>query len=116
MQTGADRMAAELDKVQFQAAATTGLLERDRRSRTRMPASIKQLLVEQIVKPVRWEQTMQTLVADEARRGSSSWRPAARWPGLLKRINRRLPVESARDGRCADAATRHSRVTAATRT
>ena len=37
---------------------------------------------------------MQTLVADGARRGSSNWPRAGRWRGWLKRINRRLPVES----------------------
>jgi [acyl-carrier-protein] S-malonyltransferase len=56
-------------------------------------ASIKRLLIDQIVKPVRWEQTMQTLVA----RGEARYvelAPGRVLTGLLKKINRRLPVES----------------------
>lgn len=92
MQPAADRMRIELEKVSFSAprkpvysnvtAQPHGDVE-----------SIKKRLVEQIVSPVRWDQTMQTLVAG----------PEARWielspgrtlAGLAKRINRRLPVES----------------------
>jgi [acyl-carrier-protein] S-malonyltransferase len=56
-------------------------------------ATIKRLLVEQIVKPVRWEQTMQTLLSQ----GDARWielAPGRVLTGLLKKINRRLPVES----------------------
>jgi [acyl-carrier-protein] S-malonyltransferase len=56
-------------------------------------ASIKKLLVDQIVKPVRWEQTMQHLVAQ----GDARWvelAPGRVLTGLLKKINRRLPIES----------------------
>ena len=55
--------------------------------------SIKPLLVDQIVKPVRWEQTMQSLVAQ----GDARWielAPGRTLTGMLKKINRRLPVES----------------------
>ena len=56
-------------------------------------ASIKRLLIDQIVSPVRWEQTMQTLVTDpEARFVELA--PGRVLTGLLKKINRRLPVES----------------------
>ena len=92
MQTAAKRMAAELEKVQFQSprkpvyANVTAQLHTD-------AASIKRLLVEQIVKPVRWEQTMQTLVAaGEARYIELA--PGRVLTGLLKKINRRLPVDS----------------------
>ena len=55
--------------------------------------SIKARLVEQIVNPVRWEQTMQALLAaGEARFVELS--PGRTLAGLAKRINRRLPVES----------------------
>ena len=56
-------------------------------------SSIKSLLVDQIVKPVRWEQTMQTLVGQ----GDARWielAPGRTLTGMLKKINRRLPVES----------------------
>ena len=63
------------------------------RSRTPIRRSIKRLLVDQIVTPVRWEQTMQTLVAqDDARFVELA--PGRVLTGLLKRINRRLPIES----------------------
>jgi [acyl-carrier-protein] S-malonyltransferase len=56
-------------------------------------ASIKRLLIDQIVKPVRWEQTMQTLVAaGDARYVELA--PGRVLTGLLKKINRRLPVDS----------------------
>jgi len=57
------------------------------------PASIKRLLFDQIVKPVRWEQTMQAMLAN----GDARWvelAPGRVLTGLLKKINRRLPVES----------------------
>jgi [acyl-carrier-protein] S-malonyltransferase len=62
------------------------------------PQSIKKLLVEQIVSPVRWAQTMQALAeqpsvaSHEARFIELS--PGKTLAGLAKRINRRLVVES----------------------
>jgi [acyl-carrier-protein] S-malonyltransferase len=92
MQPAADRMAAELEKVKFSTptspvyANVTAAIHHD-------AASIKKLLIDQIVRPVRWEQTMQTLLAA----GEARWvelAPGRVLTGLLKRINRRLPVES----------------------
>jgi [acyl-carrier-protein] S-malonyltransferase len=55
--------------------------------------SIKKRLVEQIVSPVRWEQTMVALLADaEAKLIELS--PGRTLAGLAKRINRRLAVRS----------------------
>jgi [acyl-carrier-protein] S-malonyltransferase len=92
MQPAADRMAAELDKIPFATPRTTvysnvtGEPHND-------AASIKRLLVEQIVKPVKWEQTMQTLIGKgEARFVELA--PGRTLAGLAKRINRRLPIES----------------------
>lgn len=92
MQSAADRMAAELERVQFVAprapvyANVTAEPHAD-------AASIKRLLVQQVVKPVRWEQTMQALLA------KGQWRmielaPGRSLTGMLKKINRRLPVEN----------------------
>jgi [acyl-carrier-protein] S-malonyltransferase len=56
-------------------------------------ASIRRLLGEQIVSPVRWEQTMQSVLAQ----GESRFvelAPGRALTGFLKKINRRLPVES----------------------
>ena len=92
MQPAADRMAAELERVQIRSprkpvyANVTAQPHAD-------PPRIKRLLVDQIVKPVRWEQTMQTLVGE----GDARWielAPGRVLTGLLKKINRRLPVES----------------------
>lgn len=92
MQVAADRMRNELDAVSFRKPDVTVYS-----NVTAQPhgdvESIKQLLVDQIVKPVRWEQTMKTLVdAGEARYVELA--PGRTLAGLLKRINRRLPVES----------------------
>jgi [acyl-carrier-protein] S-malonyltransferase len=92
MQNGADRIGVELDKAQLKAPTTpvyanvTAAVHGD-------VASMKKLLVEQITHPVRWEQTMQSIVAKgEARFVELA--PGRVLTGLLKKINRRLPVES----------------------
>jgi [acyl-carrier-protein] S-malonyltransferase len=92
MQRGADRMAAELEKVSFNSPRTMVYANVSAQPHTDS-ASIKKLLVDQIVKPVRWEQTMQHLVAQ----GDARWvelAPGRVLTGLLKKINRRLPIES----------------------
>ena len=92
MQRGADRMASELEKVHIEKPRTTVYANVTARPHTDA-ASIKCLLVDQIVKPVRWEQTMQALVSQ----GDARWielAPGRVLSGLLKKINRRLPVES----------------------
>ena len=92
MQSGADCMAAELEKVQIKQPATTVYANVTAQPHSD-PESIRRLLVDQIVKPVRWEQTMQALVA----RGEARWielAPGRVLTGLLRKINRRLPVET----------------------
>lgn len=92
MQSAATAMAGELDRVTLTLPTT-----RVYSNVTAQPhgdvGSIKSLLVQQIVSPVRWEQTMQTLVSEgEARYVELN--PGRTLAGLAKRINRRLPVES----------------------
>jgi [acyl-carrier-protein] S-malonyltransferase len=92
MKPGADRMAAELEKVQFKAPQKTVYANVTAQPHTDA-ASIKRLLVDQIIKPVRWEQTMQTLVAQ----GDARWvelAPGRVLTGLVKKINRKLPIET----------------------
>jgi [acyl-carrier-protein] S-malonyltransferase len=92
MQPAADRMSAELDKVTF-STSNQPVYANVTADKHHDAASIKKLLVDQIVKPVRWEQTMQALLAA----GEARWvelAPGRVLTGLLKRINRRLPVES----------------------
>ena len=92
MRRGADRMGAELERVLIRAprkivyANVTAQPHGD-------AASIKRLLVDQIVKPVRWEQTMQQLAPQPDAR-FVELAPGRVLTGLLKKINRRLPVES----------------------
>jgi [acyl-carrier-protein] S-malonyltransferase len=92
MESGADKMAVELAKVQFAASRKT-VYSNVTAQPHQDQQSIKKLLVDQIVSPVRWEQTMQTLVAaGESRFIELS--PGRTLAGLAKRINRRLPIES----------------------
>jgi [acyl-carrier-protein] S-malonyltransferase len=91
MQPAAKQMAEELAKARLVKPAVpvysnvTAQLHGE-------PESIKRLLVDQIVQPVRWEQTMMALIAGgEAR--FIELAPGRTLAGLAKRINRRLPIE-----------------------
>jgi [acyl-carrier-protein] S-malonyltransferase len=92
MQRGADRMGAELAKVQIKPPRTTVYANVTAQPHADV-TSIKRLLVDQIVKPVRWEQTMQQLAPQPDAR-FVELAPGRVLTGLLKKINRRLPVES----------------------
>ena len=92
MQSAADRMGMELDAVNISPprkpvyANVTADVHGD-------VASMKKLLVQQIVSPVKWEQTMQKLVAlGESRFVELA--PKRTLAGMLKKINRRLAVDS----------------------
>jgi [acyl-carrier-protein] S-malonyltransferase len=94
MQSGADKMKAELAKAVFSEPTTT-VYSNVTAAPHGSADSIKELLVKQIVSPVRWEQTMKTLITE----GGDGARfvelaPNRHLAGLAKRINRRLPVES----------------------
>jgi [acyl-carrier-protein] S-malonyltransferase len=94
MQSAADKMIAEFAKVAFSRPAKT-VYSNVTAGPHGEPESIKKLLVEQIVSPVRWEQTMQALVAQTA--GEAKFielSPGKTLAGLAKRVNRRLVVES----------------------
>lgn len=92
MQPAADRMAAELEKVTFERPQATvySNVTADRHLDTDL---IKQRLVLQITHPVRWEQTMQQLAPTEGAR-FVELAPGKVLTGLLKKINRRLPVDT----------------------
>jgi [acyl-carrier-protein] S-malonyltransferase len=92
MQPAADRMATELEGVDIQMPRTPVYANVTARPHTEV-SQIRRLLVEQIVRPVRWAQTMQALVsAGEARYVELA--PGRVLTGLLKKIDRRLPVEN----------------------
>jgi [acyl-carrier-protein] S-malonyltransferase len=91
MQPAADRMKDELAKAKITAPTKTVYSNVTARPHTD-PESIKRLLVDQIVSPVRWEQTMTALLAaGDARYIELA--PGRTLAGLIKRVNRRLPVE-----------------------
>jgi [acyl-carrier-protein] S-malonyltransferase len=92
MQSGADRMRAELERVQFNPPRAT-VYSNVTAAPHAGAASIKKLLVDQIVKPVRWEQTMQQIAPVEGAR-FVELAPGRVLTGLLKKINRRIPVET----------------------
>ncbi len=94
MQPAADRMTAELDAAAFSDPRTPVYSNVTAAPHTDA-GSIKRLLVDQIVSPVKWEQTMQAMIAgagDAPRFVELA--PNRHLAGLAKRINRRLPVES----------------------
>jgi [acyl-carrier-protein] S-malonyltransferase len=93
MQPAADRMLAELNKVTFQPARQRVYSNVTGQPHENDSASIKNKLVQQIVEPVRWEQTMQALVAEAPNGKFIELSPGRTLAGLAKRINRRLPVE-----------------------
>lgn len=92
MQPAADKMRAELEKVPFAAPRST-VYSNVTAAPHADPASIKRLLVDQIVKPVKWEQTMNVLLPTPDLR-FIELAPGRTLTGLAKKINRRLPVES----------------------
>ena len=91
MQSAADQMKAELARVTFAAPIST--VYSNVTATPHGVASIKDLLVRQIVSPVRWEQTMAPLAAVADAR-FAELAPGRTLAGLMKRINRRLPIES----------------------
>ncbi len=92
MQSGAEKMKGEFDRVAFNAPRATVYSNVTAQPHTDSE-SIKRLLVDQIVKPVRWEQTMQKIAPIEGAR-FVELAPGRVLTGLLKKINRRLPVDS----------------------
>ena len=88
MQPAADRLAEDLEQVEFQEprktvwANTTAEPHGD-------PESIKAELVKQITEPVRWSQTMAKLADDHS---FVELAPGRVLSGLLKKVNRRAPI------------------------
>lgn len=93
MQPAADRMQAELEKATMRDPAPGTVYANVTADVHTDVASIRKLLVQQIVKPVLWEQTMQKiLAAGESRLVELA--PGRVLTGMFKKINRRVPVES----------------------
>jgi [acyl-carrier-protein] S-malonyltransferase len=90
MQSGADKMKAELDKVAFNDPKSTVFSNVTARPHAR-GESIKPLLVDQIVKPVRWEQTMAGVANVEGNK-FIELAPGKVLTGLLRKQNRRADI------------------------
>lgn len=90
MQPGADRMAEELKKVKLVTPAFP-VYSNVTAQRHTTSDSIRELLVQQIVKPVRWEQTMAQMANVPGNR-FIELAPGKVLTGLLKKQNRRADV------------------------
>lgn len=95
MQPGADVMRGELEKVDFKLPVENVYSNVTAELHT-LPASIKSLLVDQIVKPVRWEQTM-ARIANLPDAKFVELAPGKVLTGLLKKQNRRAAVLTLND-------------------
>jgi [acyl-carrier-protein] S-malonyltransferase len=91
MQPAAERMRNELEKVRFARPERTVYANVTAQPHGE-PSEIRRLLVEQIVRPVKWEQTMQALINQPMR--FIELAPGRTLTGLAKKINRRAPIES----------------------
>ncbi|MBV8779817.1 MAG: ACP S-malonyltransferase [Phycisphaerae bacterium] len=93
MQRGADTMADELAKAKIVPPAKIVYANVTAQPHSSDVASIRKLLVDQIIKPVRWEQIMQQLAAIVDAK-FIELPPGRVLTGLAKKINRRLPIEN----------------------
>ena len=91
MQPAADRMKNELEKVRIARPERTVYANVTAQPHGE-PSEIRKLLVEQIVRPVKWEQTMAGLINQPMR--FIELAPGRTLTGLAKKINRRAPIES----------------------
>jgi len=92
MQPAADLMAVELDRVDFRPPAAI-VYSNVTAMPHQSPAEIKKLLIDQIVKPVRWEQTMSQLANIEGL-DFVELAPGKVLTGLLKKQNRKAAVQT----------------------
>lgn len=90
MQSGADKMKAELDKAQLSDPKATVFSNVTAKPHG-TAGSIKPLLVDQIVKPVRWEQTMAGVANVEGNK-FIELAPGKVLTGLLRKQNRRADI------------------------
>ena len=90
MRPAAERLAAKLHDIQFAAPEVRDVYTVDVRKHGDA-ASIKAALVEQLVKPVRWTQTIQAMIAGGARTIIECG-PGRVLSGLNRRIERRRDV------------------------
>jgi len=90
MQSGADKMKLELEKVKFNAPTSTVFSNVTAQPHT-TTETMKSLLVDQIVKSVRWQQTLEPYANVEGAK-FIELAPGKTLTGLLKKLNRRADV------------------------
>lgn len=90
MRSAADGLAAELEQVPIQPPAMPVIANVTAEPHA-APASIRRRLAEQLVGPVRWQQSMQRLIADGVTRAVEIG-PGRVLAGLMRRIDRRVEV------------------------
>ncbi|MEX2171672.1 MAG: ACP S-malonyltransferase [Pirellulales bacterium] len=93
MQPAVDRLRAVLADVPLNSPRIPVISNVDARPHSD-PDEIRSLLVEQVVRPVRWEDSVRRLIADFGVEQFYELGPGRVLRGLLKRIDRLLPCES----------------------
>ncbi len=91
MQPAAERFAQRLESVEFSAGEVRDIYTVDVRKHG-APAEIRRALVEQLVKPVRWTETIQAIVASGARTIVECG-PGKVLTGLNRRIEKNKEIE-----------------------
>lgn len=93
MQPAVDRLKAKLEGVTLAAPSVPVISNVDAQVHDD-PEEIRQLLVRQVVNPVRWEDSMRLMIDEYQVDGCWEIGAGRVLRGLLKRIKRKLPVES----------------------
>jgi [acyl-carrier-protein] S-malonyltransferase len=93
MEPAVERLAAALAHVDIRPPRVPVLSNVDALAHDE-PPEIRALLVEQVVNPVRWEDSMRHLLADYSVEKCYEIGPGRVLAGLLKRIERKFPVEN----------------------
>ena len=92
MKPAADELATALEDVEI-SKPQTPVVDNVIADYVAHPAQIREMLVQQLTHPVRWCQSMQKLIADGVN-GFYEIGPGRVLTGLMKRINRALPVKT----------------------
>lgn len=93
MQPAADRLREALDATEFKPPQATVIANVTAQAHGDDPATIKQLLVDQLTSPVRWTQSMQHATAEIPGR-YVELAPGKVLSGLMRRIDRGTKVEN----------------------
>jgi [acyl-carrier-protein] S-malonyltransferase len=94
MSSAVDRLAAALERVTLRAPRIPVVSNVDARAHTD-PDEIRQLLIRQVVSQVRWEDSIRYLLDQHGVNHFYEIGPGRVLRGLLKRIDRKIPCDSA---------------------